>query len=174
MKHTECKDCELSNGDCGNHFKMDGITNYEIASLSACDKYGNCMFFKAKAKPQGDLISREALKKAVYAEFGNSNLTDAFNDIIDNAPTVEIPTELCKGCRFLKDCETCEEKLRPQGEWIPVSERLPEKEGYYLVALGNGQMVVAHSDAIIANHDFEPKMLAWQPLPEPYKEGDAI
>ena len=37
--------------------------------------------------------------------------------IIDNAPTVEIPTELCKGCRFLKDCETCEEKLRPPGEW---------------------------------------------------------
>ena len=37
---------------------------------------------------KNDLISREALKKAVYAEFGNSNLTDAFNDIIDNAPTV--------------------------------------------------------------------------------------
>ena len=57
--------------------------------------------------------------------------------------------------------------------WIPVSERLPEKEGYYLVFLENGQMVVAHSSGVIANHDFEPKMLAWQPLPEPYKkEGD--
>lgn len=48
MIHTECKDCELSNGDCGHHFKMDGATNYDIASLSACDQYGNCMFFKSK------------------------------------------------------------------------------------------------------------------------------
>ena len=48
MKHTECKDCELGNGDCGYHFKMDGATNYDIASLSACDQYGNCMFFKSK------------------------------------------------------------------------------------------------------------------------------
>jgi len=45
MKHTECEDCKLSNGDCGHHFKMDGVTNFDIASLSACDKYGNCMFF---------------------------------------------------------------------------------------------------------------------------------
>ena len=66
------------------------------------------------------LIDAETLKEMVYAEFGNSNLSDAFNDLIDNAPTVEIPTELCKGCRFLKDCETCEEKLRPQGEWITI------------------------------------------------------
>ena len=68
-----------------------------------------------------DLISREALKKAIEQireDYVNDNFfwIKLFN-IIDNAPTVEIPTELCKGCRFLKDCETCEEKLRPQGEW---------------------------------------------------------
>lgn len=61
MKHTECKDCELRNGDCGHHFKseiyskMGVTTNYDIASLSACDQYGNCEFFKSKAKPKGDL-----------------------------------------------------------------------------------------------------------------------
>lgn len=54
---------------------------------------------------------------------------------------------------------------RPQCEWIPVSERLPEKEGFYLVFLENERIAVAHSDGIIANHDFEPKMLAWMPLP---------
>ena len=88
MKHTECEDCELSSGDCGYHFKIDGKANYDIVALTACDKYGNCEFFKPKAKPQGDTISRKALKKAIYAEFGNSNLTDAFNDIIDNIPAV--------------------------------------------------------------------------------------
>ena len=66
-----------------------------------------------------DLISREALKKVIHSSSLSSNrewLLMDLDDIIDNAPTVEIPTELCKGCRFLKDCETCEEKLKPQGE----------------------------------------------------------
>ena len=40
---------------------------------------------------KGDLISRKALRKTVCAKFGNSNLTDAFNDIIDNAPSVPLP-----------------------------------------------------------------------------------
>ena len=72
-----------------------------------------------------DLISREALKEALKSNCDlcndkNTNwcehccpLND-FEDLIDNAPTVEAPTELCGDCRFLKDCETCEEKLRPQ------------------------------------------------------------
>ena len=55
------------------------------------------------------------------------------------------------------------------GKWIPVSERLPEEDGYYLVTLSNGDEVVAHTSGIVQNHDYEPKMLAWMPLPEPYK-----
>ena len=41
---------------------------------------------------------------------------DEIKAVIDNAPAIEL-TELCKSCQYLKDCETCEEKLRPQGEW---------------------------------------------------------
>ena len=73
---------------------------------------------------KGDLISREALKKAIEQGEGFSWDSYGKDDLcvrkkyIDNAPTVEIPTELCKGCRFLEDCETCEEKLRPQGETV--------------------------------------------------------
>ena len=80
---------------------------------------------------KGDLISREALKEAFKGWKGMDDYyhnTDCVDipfseayDLIDNAPTVDIPTELCKGCRFLKDCETCKEKLRPQGEWIPTT-----------------------------------------------------
>lgn len=58
MIHTECINCELSNGDCGHHFKMDGKTSCDIPSLSACDKYGNCMFFKSKAKPKVERAER--------------------------------------------------------------------------------------------------------------------
>ena len=83
---------------------------------------------------KGDLISREALKEAFKGWKGMDDYyhnTDCVDipfseayDLIDNAPTVDIPTELCKGCRFLKDCETCKEKLRPQGEWLKDYKRL--------------------------------------------------
>ena len=77
-----------------------------------------------------DLISRSALKKAIENLIGYSLSYEAILNAIDNAPTVEIPTELCKGCRFLKDCETCEEKLRPQGEWIEVDIKPTPYGGY--------------------------------------------
>ena len=77
-----------------------------------------------------DLISRSELKEKVNAFYDSlfvgcvsSDLiayASGVDSIINNAPTVDIPTELCKGCRFLKDCETCEEKLRPQGEWAEI------------------------------------------------------
>lgn len=62
MKYTECEDCRLREGDCGHHFKMDGKTNYDIASLNSCDRCGNCMFFKPKA-PQMENIGID--KKSV-------------------------------------------------------------------------------------------------------------
>jgi hypothetical protein len=45
MKHTECEDCKLSDGDCGHHFKMDGITNFGIPAEWACNQFGDCGFF---------------------------------------------------------------------------------------------------------------------------------
>ena len=124
MKHTECKDCELSSGDCGYYFKIDGKVNYDIVALTACDKYGNCEFFKPKAKPQGDTISRKALKKAIYAEFGNSNLTDAFNDIIDNVPAVELDEmtqDLIDKVNVNVGLAQPIKDDRPQGKWIVKS-----------------------------------------------------
>lgn len=95
MKHTECEDCELSQGDCGHHFKSEiysntGITtNYDIASLSACDQYGNCMFFKSKAKLKGDLISREALEEVINDLFRSGEYDcNSVLIAIDNAPAV--------------------------------------------------------------------------------------
>lgn len=90
MKHTECKDCELRNGDCGHHFKMNGKIDYDIPSLSACDRYGDCEFFQQKERPQGDLISREALKKEFKEAYAGITFSlIECNDLIDNAPTVE-------------------------------------------------------------------------------------
>ena len=72
-----------------------------------------------------DLISRSALKEAIRARVENDNNEDfdkGYNialqgviELIDNAPTVEL-TELCKGCQYLKDCETCDKNERPKGD----------------------------------------------------------
>ena len=66
------------------------------------------------------------------------------------------------------------------GQWIPCSERLPERDGAYqlkefAVTINDGGRVYASH----ASYDFEAhkwiyhngKIVAWMPLPKPYKEG---
>ena len=60
------------------------------------------------------------------------------------------------------------------GRWIPVSERLPEDKQKVLVTTKNGNV-----QEILWNQWFQtqtqyPKIevLAWMPLPEPYKENE--
>lgn len=60
--------------------------------------------------------------------------------------------------------------------WIPVSERLPEEEGYYLVYDENHQIIIewryTDRDTEWDNPYFatDHNVLAWMPLPEPWKE----
>lgn len=71
-----------------------------------------------------DLISREALKKAmnelhketidIFVKYG----IEKVYDLIDNAPTVTPEKALIDKLKGGAE--------RPQGEWIPVSERLPD------------------------------------------------
>lgn len=62
-------------------------------------------------------------------------------------------------------------KQQKVGEWIPRSERLPEKEGKYLVTLDKWNIVsFADFKNIKYNPHFNAPVIAWQPLPEPYKQ----
>lgn len=59
---------------------------------------------------------------------------------------------------------------REKGEWIPVSERLPEDRGNYIIDYTNefGEFVdISYFD----KYGFwsSSNVIAWQPLPEPYK-----
>ena len=72
--------------------------------------------------------------------------------------------------------------------WIPVSERLPEKDGRYLVTFKNGIKVcmvgygsckrtvlgypIGHGWYSLeeAQYYAEDSIIAWRPIPEPYKE----
>ena len=73
-----------------------------------------------------------------------------------------------------------------QTKWIPVSERLPEDYGEYIVTMRSGLVQEAtykpkrmyvyfrtgwsacYSDGIFYHDDSE--IVAWMPLPDPYKE----
>ena len=82
--------------------------------------------------------------------------------------------------------------------WIPCSERLPEESGYYLVTYHNwsdGNFLPKYDDTYVrrlhyqisehfvgwnypknvddrAENDCHKEVIAWQPLPEPFKERD--
>ena len=72
----------------------------------------------------------------------------------------------------------------PERKWIPVSERLPEKDGYYFVTkrLIDGRIQTdiepfwTGADWWKSEFHFAGiglwEVLAWQPLPEPYKAGE--
>lgn len=66
------------------------------------------------------------------------------------------------------------------GEWIPVSERLPEEdEDIIITHLGNMKkpiVDVSYFDGDFRSEDGEAyfsEVIAWMPLPEPYKRGEA-
>lgn len=59
---------------------------------------------------------------------------------------------------------------QPTGQWIPVSERLPDKAGKYLVTLREGYTmtyIIAESEDVY----FESYVIAWMPMPAPFREG---
>lgn len=66
-----------------------------------------------------------------------------------------------------------------QTRWIPVSERLPEEEGWYLVTDASGGLRMTEHSFYMPQEDKmeEPywdymNVVAWMPLPEPYTESE--
>ena len=72
---------------------------------------------------------------------------------------------------------------RPQGEWIPVSERLPDYMDDILITFQKPNREPLVYRAIFVDGKFnldngdtwnwnDPEITAWMPLPEPYKDID--
>ena len=75
-------------------------------------------------------------------------------------------------------------KLKAKTEWIPVSERLPNKSGDYLATIPLDadetyvDVLTFHKGRFYEDDDewgatYHDDVLAWMPLPEPYKGGGA-
>lgn len=130
------------------------------------------------------LIDANALKFQNVAEV-NGKLTHVLlPEEIDNAPVIIWCSQTPEGLPLMDLRE------RQQGEWIPVSERLPNTLGVYNVTrkLKEGETIYSissasyfdgqntwHADTGI-NHgrQYLTDIIAWQPLPEPYKKVDVI
>ena len=73
------------------------------------------------------------------------------------------------------------ERKLAEREWIPCSERLPKENGEYIVSLEdsiypwakffNGKWFMLSINAI-AREFGEYEVIAWMPLPKPYKGGE--
>ena len=85
---------------------------------------------------------------------------------------------------FRNGCLESIEELMAEGEiydieysrWIPVSERLPEISGWYLVTGSRGAISVRYWRKAIPQQGGSywrgsVNPIAWMPLPEPYKAG---
>lgn len=144
----------------------------------------------------GDSISRSELKKSFEKWWGCDDIpSNAVEDLIDNAPTVEpekaTESELVKA--YTKGFDTGVETTRPQGVWIPVSERLPEEKLFNPSGSDFGfdfeevlcttiwGDVRAYKFGKPEGHDkphfwlgggiMDEYVIAWQPLPKPYEKG---
>ena len=65
---------------------------------------------------------------------------------------------------------------RPQ-KWIPCSERLPEKNGEYLITLGfvwGREIEIGFYEDGEWLNDNRHVNIAWMPLPEPWKGADDV
>ena len=72
------------------------------------------------------------------------------------------------GAVLLTGCEAVQNPVNPKFQWVPVTERLPEKPGKYLVTVRNGNVYAGTFDKI--SNRFQCAATAWMPLPEPYEE----
>ena len=74
-----------------------------------------------------------------------------------------------------EDAETRLMSLNPEPHWIPVTKRLPKEDGSYLVSgkWGSGKESVGDCEFSVEDGYFQTAwnfdVLAWMPLPEPYK-----
>lgn len=85
---------------------------------------------------------------------------------------------LCKkSSDFVDACEAIYDAPTIEAEWIPVSERLPEDEGWYLVTDDSGGVLWLEVEHYDPEFGLEPfctiqNPVAWMPLPWPYKGGE--
>ena len=108
------------------------------------------------------------------------NLCDNCKDCEDNDKTIGYCYTVCgRPFDILRNIEkerndkadkiASDKDVLEQTEWIPVSERLPEEKGYYLTTTMYHEVYCDYWDE---NFNRTEEVIAWMPLPKPYKAGE--
>lgn len=120
-----------------------------------------------------DAVSRQAVEEMIKAEMPERGMWE-----IEGNKEKETVCEVCVDL-MQKLSELPPGTLFSKGHWIPVSERLPEENGQYLVTVKNLTGYEQLYNNVFECEFFEKdwifkgwkdnKVIAWMPLPEPYK-----
>lgn len=135
-----------------------------IGGMNMCDEISNEAYKKImchceEQEPCEDCISRTTLLARIDDE--RKHLLDLK---MDGAEHILVH----HARRIIEDMPS----VTPKAEWIPVTEKLPEKSGKYLVTVKNGNVYAGTYDAFSGK--FQCAATAWQLLPEPYRHEENL
>ncbi len=108
---------------------------------------------RLEQEPCEDTISRHEAKRIIFNEF-------------EGWATDKEVAQLKRITKQFDDLPSVNPK-EPKTGWIPVNERLPEKDGYYITSTFYGEVYCDYWN----ENRFErtETVIAWLPLPKPYK-----
>ena len=113
------------------------------------------------------LTSKQIDELRAYAKDRKGELAKLINDAAD---TIEMLSAKLHASQMERSSQYY------HGGWIPVSERLPEENGEYLVTR-EAKGIYKYVDIVKktnASGNIASDIVAWMPLPEPYREeGDS-
>lgn len=155
--------CELypdqcNREDCEIWWAINALENVENGNSTpeSAQNVPNQAFKMQKSDVWGDKISRQAA-------------IDAVNNIMPTKEGFYEPSEVF--------CELMQlPSAQPEPKWIPCKKRLPDKDGLYLVTYFSGHARWTGTDELLVDGTGKlywkyANVVAWQPKPEPYREG---
>lgn len=133
---------------------------------------------------ENECQSKHPIKEALYMackalerELNAWSLDDAREDfmydvynILDFLPTNDEANQI------IDSFDRVAKGIKQEPRWIPVTERLPENGGRYLVNYSSGYVATAYyyELGLKWNSTTTERIIAWMPLPEPYKTESEV
>ena len=140
---------------------------------------GDDMLLLDKAEVQTELMMLPPVQPEVLA-CGNGELIAKFEptDIDAREAVYNLAEKIGIHQLFALTVELRGEPIQPEPQWIPVSERLP-RDGTWNIFTDGKNISVERYKADAIDHFFPngrwfqlEDVIAWMPLPEPYKGGE--
>ena len=118
-----------------------------------------------------DLISRQAAIDAFIEWYGGEpSDIDYFKELLDESPSAQPePSQVARDIvAIIENEQDMRVILKAAQQWIPCSEKLPDKNGKYLVVGRQKAINILKFDG--GRWYGKWGVVAWMPLPEPYKD----